>query len=369
MKKQSEIHTVIELMGRWLSQVRLSSALTFYDINKISEDFSCKLLNEIYTYELINLNSEKANFPGIDLGDKTKALIAFQITSRIDGEKIRNTLRTFVNNKYDKIFTNGIRFLILNQESVKFGKQNPKKIYGPFKKNHVITDKDIIKEIDNIYNNNPAKFTSIKRLFENEFGFITSTVSPKSVTSQSDLEPETYLFIFGQENSFFPFADGRKMGKMKISLKPIQASRDLHDVQVPANLFEWKYPPEIKLFTIYCENRREAIDSNIKIDINFSMGTSIQSVDISNENRMLILTGGKKSSNFISIHIPQLLPGERQELRIVTKGKEIEKVKAWSEKIGSFGDIFIYDIVFDTPKEMKILPENVKKICLVSGNL
>ncbi len=97
---------------------------------------------------------------------------------------------------------------------------------------------------------------------------------------------------------------------MKISLKPIQASKDLHYVQVPTNLFEWKYPPGFKLFTIYCENRKEVIDSNIKIDIHFSMGTRIQSVDISNENRMQILNGGKKTSSFISLHVPQLLPGK-----------------------------------------------------------
>ena len=91
MHQQSELQTIIELMSRWFSQVRLNTALTFYDINKISEDFGCKLLNLVFNHELVNLNSEHVNFPGIDLGDKTKDMVAYQVTSRIDGEKIRDT--------------------------------------------------------------------------------------------------------------------------------------------------------------------------------------------------------------------------------------------------------------------------------------
>ncbi|MDA3789186.1 MAG: SMEK domain-containing protein [Desulfobacula sp.] len=182
MKQQREIQHVIELISRWITQVRLSSALTFYDINKISEDFACKLLNEIYDYELVNLNIEKRNFPGIDLGDKSRSLIAFQVSSRTDGEKIRGTLRTFVEKGYDKIFTKGVRFLVLNQETIKFGKQDPKRIYSQFcKSKHVLTDKGLIRDISNIYNNNPEKFNSIKELLENEFGEKPNVETPDTV--------------------------------------------------------------------------------------------------------------------------------------------------------------------------------------------
>jgi len=368
MKQQNEVQHVIELLSRWLTQVRLSSALTYYDINKISEDFACKLLNAIYGYELINLNAEKQNFPGIDLGDRTKSLLAFQISSRTDGEKIRETLRTFAGKGYDRVFKNGVRFLILNQEKVKFGKQNPKKIYPPFSKSkHVLTDKDIIRDISSIYNRNPEQFSMIKQLLQEEFGEKPNIEESDSKTPQPPLSPDTYLFIFGQENSFYPFAKGRKKGRMKVSITPVQASRDLPDVQIPKNLFEWKYPPGTKMFTVYCENRRDVIDSNIKIDIHFNPGTSIRTVEITNKNRLQILNGGKPTSNFISYHIPQLLPGERQELRIITKGKGIEKAKGWSEKMGSFGDIFIYDIIFGSPEELEEIPPNVKSFMFDVG--
>ena len=191
MKQQSELQTIIELMSRWLSQVRLNTALTFYDINKISEDFSCKLLNLIFDYELVNLNLKQANFPGIDLGDKTKGMVAFQVTSRIDGEKIRETLRMFVGRKYNNIFVNGIKFFILNQDTVKFGNQNPENIYYEFnKQKDILTDKDIIKEIQYIYNKNSDKFNAIKQLFAFEFGDGTSVINSDASPFQSKLEPD-----------------------------------------------------------------------------------------------------------------------------------------------------------------------------------
>lgn len=193
MKQQSELQTIIELMSRWLSQVRLNTALTYYDINKISEDFVCKLLNLIFNYELVNLNSEQVNFPGIDLGDKTKDMVAFQVTSRTDGEKIRKTLKMFVKRKYDKIFVNGIKFFILNQDTVKLGYQNPKNIYYKFnKQKDILTDKDIIQEIQEIYNKNPDQFNAIKQLLALEFGDVTNVVNSEASTSQSKLEPDIF---------------------------------------------------------------------------------------------------------------------------------------------------------------------------------
>ena len=45
----------------------------------------CDLLNLTYDYELENLNREKMNYPGIDLGDRYDR-VAVQITSEPDRE-------------------------------------------------------------------------------------------------------------------------------------------------------------------------------------------------------------------------------------------------------------------------------------------
>ncbi len=356
MKQQTELQIVIELLALWISKVRLNNALTFYDINKISEDFACKLINIIYNYELVNLNSEVSNYPGIDLGDKTKCMVAVQVTSRIDGEKIRSTLKTFVNKKYSEVFTNGLKFFIINQDDVKFGKLNPKKIYGAFnKRQDVITDKDIIRKIQEIYNTDPEKFESIKQLFKSEFGETANSSKPSP--SEPTVAPATYLFIFGQENSFFP----TERSRTPIKLVPINIPDKAPSIMAPMNLFVWKHPKGWKLYTIVCENRTAVIDSNIKIDISLPMGSSIRSVEISNKDRMSILNGGKKTSSFVSLHIPQLLPDERQECRILIKGTEIREIKAWSEKMGSFEDFYIYDMVFNPTEKLNVIPEKVRK--------
>ncbi|MBE9217456.1 SMEK domain-containing protein [Dolichospermum flos-aquae LEGE 04289] len=46
----------------------------------IAEYFVAKLLNTIYDYNLINLNSKNRSCPAIDLGDYNKK-VCFQVTS------------------------------------------------------------------------------------------------------------------------------------------------------------------------------------------------------------------------------------------------------------------------------------------------
>jgi hypothetical protein len=173
VRKPKELQRIEELLFKWLWEIRVNNALTFYDINKLSEGLSARLLNEIYDYKLIDLNREKRNFPGIDLGDRVNK-IAFQITSRIDGyNKIKKDLGTFVRKGHYKTFVKGIRFLILNlKKEVSFGRRiNYKKIYPNFdKKKHVLTEQNLIEDIWAIYDENPDKFQRIKNILEVEYG-------------------------------------------------------------------------------------------------------------------------------------------------------------------------------------------------------
>jgi hypothetical protein len=83
MGREEEIKQVIELMTWWVSKIKTNNYIEFYDINKVAEDLALKLLNEIFGLQLVNLNIEKSNYPGIDLGDKINK-VAYQITSRND---------------------------------------------------------------------------------------------------------------------------------------------------------------------------------------------------------------------------------------------------------------------------------------------
>ncbi|HOV27751.1 MAG TPA: SMEK domain-containing protein [Pseudobacteroides sp.] len=175
LRNQKEINEITELITYWITQIRIQNAIGFFDINKISENLTMKLLNEIYGYNLKNLNYENFNQCGIDLGDDINSKVAFQVTSRIDAQKIKETLQKFVDNDYDKIFTNGIRFLILNVESVKLGRIQFNKIYSQFDKSkHIITITDLVKTVERIYSEDFSKFERVLNILSYEFK------SPKS---------------------------------------------------------------------------------------------------------------------------------------------------------------------------------------------
>jgi hypothetical protein len=72
-------------------QIQTRNKLQLYDLTKVIEDFSKQVLNIVYNLNLINLNTERVNTPGIDLGDKINK-IAYQITSAKYSPKIKATL-------------------------------------------------------------------------------------------------------------------------------------------------------------------------------------------------------------------------------------------------------------------------------------
>lgn len=175
MHKKTEIDNMIVLLKSWLVEIKFNTKLEFFDINKISEGLSEKLLNSIFGYNLRDLNKIKKNFPGIDLGDDTKDNIAFQITSRTDFQKFKENLEAFV--KKDKngkshadTFTNGIKFLVLSNEDVKKGNTDLSLIYSPFNiKNDILKLEDLLPFIDHLYDNEPEKFIITKQILEEQF--------------------------------------------------------------------------------------------------------------------------------------------------------------------------------------------------------
>ena len=160
-----------ELMTRFVTEINVASAMGQTDINRESENVLIQLLSEIYGYtDLKNLNvSEGSNFPGIDLGDK-KAKIAYQITSRRDSEKIKDTLRKFVKNKlyeeYDRLV-----IYILTEKREYQGRGFDEIIQGKFsfdKKNDILDYQDLLGEISGF--SSVDKLRRIENILEEHFG-------------------------------------------------------------------------------------------------------------------------------------------------------------------------------------------------------
>lgn len=81
-------------------QVSTRCKLGLTDLNRYLEDFFKDYLNEVMSLSLANLNDQRSNAPGLDLGDDVKS-IAFQVTSSKSSDKINKTLKTVSERKLE----------------------------------------------------------------------------------------------------------------------------------------------------------------------------------------------------------------------------------------------------------------------------
>ena len=114
-----------------------------FDLNKQAEDFFKTVLNQACGYDLINVNYEKANATAIDLGDKSKR-ICIQVTAQDDSEKIKSTIRKFIDHKLYKDYDRLV-FLMIGGKKVYTTAFNTEKKFE-FDKNKDIWDIDYVLE-------------------------------------------------------------------------------------------------------------------------------------------------------------------------------------------------------------------------------
>lgn len=109
--REHKIKLIAEQLTSLEIQVRNLSAQNLCDLNTISENLICGLLNLTFGYKLVNVNSEKSNYPGIDLADYRNR-ISVQVTSDKSKKKIQKTINTFSQNQLDKKFDRLIFFIL-----------------------------------------------------------------------------------------------------------------------------------------------------------------------------------------------------------------------------------------------------------------
>lgn len=99
---------IIDDLDAIASQVSQRCKLGQTDLNRVLEDFFKELLNLVYDANLRNLNSQRSNEPGLDLGDTTSPVKrAFQVTSQADAAKVNKTLQKITQDQldtYDEIY-------------------------------------------------------------------------------------------------------------------------------------------------------------------------------------------------------------------------------------------------------------------------
>jgi hypothetical protein len=85
------IGKIVDELSQLGGQINLRCQVGLTDLNKFCEDFIKEVLNISYQLELENLNENRSNAPGLDLGDKSNS-IAVQVTSTATSQKVNKTL-------------------------------------------------------------------------------------------------------------------------------------------------------------------------------------------------------------------------------------------------------------------------------------
>lgn len=107
-KKLEEIRA---RLSRIASDVKMDNVSGLYDRNSHMERFFKQVLNALHGYNLVSTNLNISNYPAIDLKDATRR-IAYQVTSTNTIQKMKDTLKTFIDKKMEDDF-DWLNFLFL----------------------------------------------------------------------------------------------------------------------------------------------------------------------------------------------------------------------------------------------------------------
>ena len=139
------LNYIIEKVSIIRYELMSKNKLNLNDDNVILENFVANLMNYVYGYNLSNLNREKSNYPGLDLGDKSKK-IGVQVTSTPTSRKINDTLDKINKYRCYEQF-NIIKIFILSEKQKTYSIENENSELGFDWQRDIIDFDDLYKDI------------------------------------------------------------------------------------------------------------------------------------------------------------------------------------------------------------------------------
>ena len=182
MKLVNSQNRINELMSRFVAQIEGGTSMGKTDLNKASETILIPLLNEVYGWNLENINyaEDNNNYPGIDLADEGVG-ISIQVTATPNIEKVKHTLEQFSKNSLYLKYSLLIIF-ILKKKQDSYSETTIQKIiqnrfnFNP--KKNIWDYRDILKEVSSFQIDRTLRVQEILEAnFGNERQFSTSIVS------------------------------------------------------------------------------------------------------------------------------------------------------------------------------------------------
>ena len=131
MRRQEQFDYLRLRFCNWCSYIKYCNYNSFNDINKVAENFIRNLLEIVYDWDLVDLNRDRVNFPGLDLGNNSLG-VGVQVTSSCDSRKVLNTYKKIYDpqNSIDgrliaEVFDKRIIFICISMDKkIKFSEHN-----------------------------------------------------------------------------------------------------------------------------------------------------------------------------------------------------------------------------------------------------
>lgn len=182
------IGQLIDDLALLQQKITFRNKVGYLDLTKVCEDFFKEILNIVFDYNLVNLNGNRSNEPGLDLGDVNNK-IAVQITSQKKTEKINETLRNISDENrqsYDRFIV-----FIIGQKQNTYAVDTDLAIENKFDKDRDIIDIDYL--VKHIAVADESKLTLLQDTFKREMRNVVVELEP--VNSDGDFESSIYNFI------------------------------------------------------------------------------------------------------------------------------------------------------------------------------
>ena len=158
------------------------------DVHRLSETVICPILKiALHLPALRNLNStQRANFPGIDLGDPVKG-IGIQVTARADASKIRRTIRKCIRNRVYETYPQ-LRFFVLTRKQSEYRLNVQDQLSGKLKfdpQSDVLDYTDVLKTLSTLH---AAELSALEEALEADLGLRTASPMPDDWASAPEEE-------------------------------------------------------------------------------------------------------------------------------------------------------------------------------------
>ncbi|MCY7322852.1 MAG: SMEK domain-containing protein, partial [Phormidesmis sp. CAN_BIN36] len=176
MRREISLKRITELVSRFVCQIKYEVLSGKTDLNKSSETILIPLLNEVYGWNLKNINDveNNNNYPGIDLFDKASR-ISIQVTATVGMDKITDTLKQFIKEEHYLRFDRLIIFILKEKRASPYSDVQVEKIsniiQGRFSfdtKKDILDCANILKEVNGF--EQVDKIFKVEEILEANFG-------------------------------------------------------------------------------------------------------------------------------------------------------------------------------------------------------